>query len=63
MQTVLKLAENILAAPTDPDVRRFKMSNNTIKKLIIEPKGVLQLVVDVRLILLSFVFPADCARM
>ncbi|KAL1946793.1 hypothetical protein VTO73DRAFT_14897 [Trametes versicolor] len=42
----LELAENILAAPTDPDVRRFKMSNNTIKKLVIEPKGVLQLVVD-----------------
>ncbi|OJT03756.1 hypothetical protein TRAPUB_5578 [Trametes pubescens] len=56
LETVLKLAENILAAPTDPGVRRFKVSNNTIKKLVIEPKGVLQLVVDVEDFVPYYVF-------
>ncbi|KAI0638194.1 hypothetical protein C8Q77DRAFT_416776 [Trametes polyzona] len=46
LEIVLKLAENILEHPTEPRYRRFKISNEKIKKLVVEPKGVLQLVVD-----------------
>ncbi|KAI0352951.1 hypothetical protein OH77DRAFT_749030 [Trametes cingulata] len=46
LRVVLKLAENILAEPTNERFRRFKITNDTVRKSIMEPKGVLQLVVD-----------------
>ena len=47
-KTVLKLTENLLAKPEEPAYRKFRRHNGHIKRLVIEPKGVLQLVVDVR---------------
>ncbi|KAI0660975.1 hypothetical protein C8Q70DRAFT_1052795 [Cubamyces menziesii] len=46
LQTVLKLTENLLAKPEEPAYRKFRRHNGHIKRLVIEPKGVLQLVVD-----------------
>ncbi|KAI0375645.1 hypothetical protein BV20DRAFT_7359 [Pilatotrama ljubarskyi] len=46
LRTVLKLAENILAEPTNERFRRFRITNDTVRRSIMEPRGVLQLVVD-----------------
>ncbi|KAH9899862.1 hypothetical protein C8Q73DRAFT_337610 [Cubamyces lactineus] len=46
LQTVLKLAENLLAEPEEPTFRKFRRHNGHIKRLVVEPKGVLQLVID-----------------
>ncbi|OSD04258.1 hypothetical protein PYCCODRAFT_136747 [Trametes coccinea BRFM310] len=45
LEAVLRLAENILAEPDVPKFRRFRVRNDCIKRLIVQPKGVLQLVV------------------
>ncbi|KAI0832428.1 hypothetical protein BC628DRAFT_1499247 [Trametes gibbosa] len=47
LQLVAKLAENILANPSNPAFRRVKMHNERIKRLVVEPKGVLQLLIDI----------------
>ncbi|KAI0335475.1 hypothetical protein GY45DRAFT_1333495 [Cubamyces sp. BRFM 1775] len=46
LQTVLKLAENLLAEPEEPKYRKFRRHNGHIKRLVVDPMGVLQLVVD-----------------
>ncbi|KAI9063238.1 hypothetical protein FKP32DRAFT_1592694 [Trametes sanguinea] len=46
LEAVLSLAENILTQPDAPKFRRFRVRNERIKRVIVQPKGVLQLVVD-----------------
>ncbi|KAH9853465.1 hypothetical protein C2E23DRAFT_105863 [Lenzites betulinus] len=46
LQVVAKLAENILADPNNLTFRKVKMDNVRIKKLVVEPKGAVQLLVD-----------------
>ncbi|KAI0723312.1 hypothetical protein C8Q76DRAFT_794269 [Earliella scabrosa] len=44
LKTVLQLAQNILAHPEEDKYRRFRINNERIKRTVMEPKGVLQLV-------------------
>ncbi|KAI0719547.1 hypothetical protein C8T65DRAFT_635725 [Cerioporus squamosus] len=46
LKTVLRLAHNILANPGEKKYRRFKITNDHIKSKIVEPKGVMQLIMD-----------------
>ncbi|TBU49542.1 hypothetical protein BD309DRAFT_947091 [Dichomitus squalens] len=46
LKTVLQISRNILRKPEELRFRKFKLNNNKIKSLIVEPKGVLELVVD-----------------
>ena len=41
-QTLLKLAENILEHPDEEKYQKFKTTNPTIKKLLVDPKGTLE---------------------
>jgi len=42
MQTLLKLAENLLREPDNPKYRSFKPTNDAIKARLIEPSGALE---------------------
>ncbi|KAH9943431.1 uncharacterized protein BXZ73DRAFT_97473 [Epithele typhae] len=42
LQTLLKLADNILAEPENAKYQRFKSTNATIKRTLIDPKGTLE---------------------
>lgn len=57
LQLVLKLAQNILKSPNDLTKRKFRATNEIIKKGVIEPPGVLELVVEVCLLFLVFCLP------
>ncbi|RPD67157.1 hypothetical protein L226DRAFT_129438 [Lentinus tigrinus ALCF2SS1-7] len=46
LKMVLRLARNILANPEEDKYRRFKITNCHIKSTIMEPKGVLELMMD-----------------
>ncbi len=46
-QTLLKLAENVIAHPEDPKYQKFKPTNTTIKRLLVEPRGTLEYAVAV----------------
>ena len=46
-QTLLKLAENIIAHPEDPKYQKFKPTNTTINRLLVEPRGTLEYAVAV----------------
>ena len=47
IQTLLKLAENILAHPDEAKYQKFKPTNSTINRLLVEPKGTLEYAVAV----------------
>ncbi|TBU49543.1 hypothetical protein BD309DRAFT_947092 [Dichomitus squalens] len=47
LQTLLKLAENIIAHPDDPKYQKFKPTNSTINRLLVEPKGTLEYAVAI----------------
>ncbi|KAI1786541.1 hypothetical protein LXA43DRAFT_897752 [Ganoderma leucocontextum] len=47
LQTLLKLAENIIAHPEDPKYHKFKPTNTTINRLLVEPKGTLEYAVAI----------------
>ncbi|KAI0719546.1 hypothetical protein C8T65DRAFT_635723 [Cerioporus squamosus] len=42
LQTLLKLAENIIAHPDELKYQRFKPTNATIKRTLVEPRGTLE---------------------
>ncbi|KAI0698585.1 hypothetical protein BC835DRAFT_1405325 [Cytidiella melzeri] len=42
LKTLLKIAENILQNPDEPKYLRFKPTNSTIKRLLVNPKGTLE---------------------
>ncbi|KZP33032.1 hypothetical protein FIBSPDRAFT_774381 [Athelia psychrophila] len=42
LKTLLTISENILRDPENPKYLRFKATNDTIKKRLIEPKGALE---------------------
>ncbi|EKM59515.1 uncharacterized protein PHACADRAFT_250072 [Phanerochaete carnosa HHB-10118-sp] len=42
LQTLLKLAENIIQNPNELKYQKFKTTNGNIKRLIIDPKGTLE---------------------
>ncbi|KAI0774281.1 hypothetical protein C8Q74DRAFT_822727 [Fomes fomentarius] len=46
LKVVLRLARNILGDPENPKYRRFRINNERIKRTVMSPKGVLQLVTD-----------------
>ncbi|KAK0226686.1 hypothetical protein IW262DRAFT_783150 [Armillaria fumosa] len=46
LKTLLELASNIIDNPEKEKFQRFKMNNPKIKKVIIEPKGVLQFAIQ-----------------
>ncbi|KAK0493193.1 hypothetical protein EDD18DRAFT_1465049 [Armillaria luteobubalina] len=46
LKTLLELANNIIDNPEKEKFQRFKMNNPKIKKVIIEPKGVLQFAIQ-----------------
>ena len=43
----MKLAENIIAHPDDPKYQKFKPTNATINRLLVEPRGTLEFAVAV----------------
>ncbi|CDO75594.1 hypothetical protein BN946_scf184858.g34 [Trametes cinnabarina] len=47
LQTLLKLAENIIDHPDEVKYQRFKPTNPTIKRLLVEPRGTLEYAVAV----------------
>ncbi|KAI0750812.1 hypothetical protein C8Q80DRAFT_1154022 [Daedaleopsis nitida] len=42
LQTLLKLAENIIAHPNEEKYQKFKPTNPTIKRTLVEPRGTLE---------------------
>ncbi|KAI0340932.1 hypothetical protein BDW22DRAFT_1485878 [Trametopsis cervina] len=42
LKTLLTIAENILKSPDEPKYWRFKPTNATIKRLLVDPKGTLE---------------------
>ncbi|RPD67156.1 hypothetical protein L226DRAFT_529545 [Lentinus tigrinus ALCF2SS1-7] len=42
LETLLKLAENIIAHPDEVKYQRFKPTNATIKRTLVEPRGTLE---------------------
>ncbi|CDO75593.1 hypothetical protein BN946_scf184858.g33 [Trametes cinnabarina] len=46
LEAVLRLAKNILTQPDVPKFRKFNVRNEHARRLIVEPKGVLELVVE-----------------
>ena len=47
VQTLLKLAENIIANPKESKYQKFKPTNATIKRTLVEPRGTLEFAVEV----------------
>ncbi|KAF9029425.1 hypothetical protein BDZ89DRAFT_719605 [Hymenopellis radicata] len=46
LKTLLALARGILDSPHDATKRRIKLNNNAVQKRIVQPKGVLQLAIE-----------------
>ncbi|KAI0352950.1 hypothetical protein OH77DRAFT_1428070 [Trametes cingulata] len=42
LQTLLKLAQNIIDHPDEPKYQRFKPTNATIKRVLVDPRGTLE---------------------